>query len=886
MVYKARQANPPRWVALKIMLGGIYATEEARRRFTREVAATASLRHPGVVPIYEAGDHEGLLYYTMELIEGEALHIFLQRHCLSLEDQLRLFRQIAEVVQHAHERGLIHRDLKPSNIMVDQEGRGHVLDFGLAKSLTAPRGVEGANGQTLTGSVLGTYAYMSPEQAYGVTGEVDEQSDVYSLGVILYEMLTQQLPYPTDSGNPADIIQSICTKEPKRPSAIDRNLRGDLETIILTCLEKDKRHRYHSVAELSDDVGRFLRIEPIQARPTPLARRLSKFVRRNRLVVAGATIAIVLAVATGVSMRLIPILLALRDLESPSPATRQQAWTKLSSQASNMGLNRALLLLQNSGESQRKLEALQYLETVGWGTRYERVLRTLSTTIKDPDPEVRSRAWTVLRRQTPDCVAAAALMLLQDAREDELKLEALENIEQIGQGASDDEVLRALAVALKDQGPAVRRETSRLFGKHASSKLFLREIGRPLPVDVRCTLIASLSEKGGPEATDELRHLVVDEDPQISQAAREAFGQRVRKYLLASKELVSWLNDEERGVREVAVEGLYEVSGEDAAAAKLFGSEEAIVKALLFRLDHRGQNGMVLEDGVIRKMAAATLVRLGAEVEWEELRRLLRQEEDPGVAPYLAELVGASGHQEAMDLLCQTLEAIYAEPYPLLWKGFLVELIRQVGARGQTGAIPESARVLLKALETKDTDVRLAAVKAIGELKVDPREAGVWALPLTECLSDAESLAVRLAALASLEQLAAPQSVAKVVAAFKASNDVDDRSAILMSLSRLYLKVLEVDAQAAAEAWAVLLDPEELRQFGMRVNLEDMRLLGELLDDKSEQVRTQAAQWLNELTGGQLDVGPLSKAEVRRRLQQEWLWDDSRRLFVPKPKEP
>ncbi|MEW6356472.1 MAG: serine/threonine-protein kinase [Planctomycetota bacterium] len=293
VVYKAKQKTPSRLIALKVMLQGALATEDEKRRFLHEANAAARLKHPGIVPIYEVGESEGSYYFTMEYVEGQTLAKYLETHELTLKAKLDLFQRICEIVTHAHIQGVIHRDLKPSNIMIDKDGSPRILDFGLAK-MTEMGPDEHRSFVTMSGVVVGTLAYMSPEQTLGKPEEIDTRSDVYSLGVILYQMLTGAMPYPVDIPDPIETIRNIREREPKRPSTVMRILRDDLETIILKAIAKEKERRYQSAADLARDVDHYLRSEPIDARPPSAWYKFRKAVQRNK-VASAATVVIILA---------------------------------------------------------------------------------------------------------------------------------------------------------------------------------------------------------------------------------------------------------------------------------------------------------------------------------------------------------------------------------------------------------------------------------------------------------------------------------------------------------------------------------------------------------------------------------------------------------------
>ncbi len=287
VVFLAQQDEPRRKVAIKVLSPSV-TSDSVLRRFRRESEALALLQHPGVAQIYDVGVDQSqgreIPYIIMELIEGKPLNAHAAEHKLTLREKLDLAARVCDAVEHAHQKGVIHRDLKPGNILVDDSGQPKVLDFGIAR-VTQDETL--MTRETEAGQLLGTVAYMSPEQAAGDPNEVDTRSDVYSMGVVLYEMLAGRLPLAMEKASLLEIARLIREVDPVQLSSIDTRMRGDVDTIVGKALEKEKDRRYQSAGEFAEDIRRYLTDKPIAAHAPSTLYQLRKFTRRNRALVAG-----------------------------------------------------------------------------------------------------------------------------------------------------------------------------------------------------------------------------------------------------------------------------------------------------------------------------------------------------------------------------------------------------------------------------------------------------------------------------------------------------------------------------------------------------------------------------------------------------------------------
>lgn len=313
VVYRALQKKANRIVALKMILSGQLASQEEVQRFRSEAEAAAILDHPNIVPVFDVGEHNGQPYFSMGYVDGKSLGEVLRDGPLPPKEAAGIVQTIAGAIACAHENGVIHRDLKPSNVLLDKSGNLRVTDFGLAKQ------VESDSDLTATGQVMGTPSFMPPEQAAGDLARVDVRSDVYSLGAILYMLLTGRPPF--QSANMIETLRQVIDDVPVEPRLLNRSVDQDLETVCLKCLEKDPSQRYQQAQELSDELGRYLEGSPILARSVTRRERVWRWCKRQPLL-AGLSFAAVASLLLGTGVALYFAVLAQQRATHAQEGTR------------------------------------------------------------------------------------------------------------------------------------------------------------------------------------------------------------------------------------------------------------------------------------------------------------------------------------------------------------------------------------------------------------------------------------------------------------------------------------------------------------------------------------------------------------------------------------
>ncbi|MCG3125679.1 MAG: Serine/threonine-protein kinase PknD [Phycisphaerae bacterium] len=498
VVYQAIQKTTRRKVAIKVMREGPFASPGERARFEREVQVLAALKHPNIVAIHESGVYAGTHYFVMDYISGMALDAWIAEQssrgsrggagrrgavrgsgevapaaeagapagardseagkpakgagALAIDETLRLFARICDAVNAAHVRGIIHRDLKPTNIRVDADGRPHILDFGLAKVAGADAG---GGAMTMTGQFVGSLPWASPEQAEGAPDRVDMRTDVYSLGVILYQMLTRRFPYEV-AGQLRDVLDNIMRAAPARPSTIRRQINDEVETIILKCLAKERERRYQTAGELGRDIERYLAGQPIEAKRDSFGYVLRKQIRRYKLPAA---------VASAFALSILGGLIASLTFWRQATAQRDAAELARSGEASER--RRAEGEAQRARLEQAKAEAVSSFLQELLGSIDPEQSRGREVTVR----EVLDKAGRELRQITQPAVEATARRILGTAyqgmgrlEQAKMHLQASVKLQRGNSAEPTQELITTLSeLATTEQESSNYAEAERLF---------------------------------------------------------------------------------------------------------------------------------------------------------------------------------------------------------------------------------------------------------------------------------------------------------------------------------------------------------------------------------------------------------------------------------------
>jgi serine/threonine-protein kinase len=399
VVYKARQRGLRRVVALKMILSGGHADVYELGRFRTEAEAIARVQHPGIVQIYEVGEEDGRPFFSLEYVDGGSLQKKIRGEPQPPAEAAQMARRLADAIACAHAHGVVHRDLKPANVLLTRDGQPKITDFGLAKRL------EDDSGQTHSGAILGTPSYMAPEQAEGKVREVGALSDVYALGAVLYELLTGRPPFK--GASLLDTLEQVRTREPVPPTVLQLKVPGDLETVCLKCLQKDPKKRYPSAGELADDLGRYLRGEPVRARPAGRAERLWRWARRNPKVALLSAGLVLFVVGWAVSATVL-------KLEADANARLAETNEQRARQNEVVAQEQKKLAEENAGRATKNAEEARANEAKALRNAQasiQRVIRLgefLQVRLRDPgltgkaEPEVRALREDLIARLKAD----------------------------------------------------------------------------------------------------------------------------------------------------------------------------------------------------------------------------------------------------------------------------------------------------------------------------------------------------------------------------------------------------------------------------------------------------------------------------------------------------
>lgn len=625
VVYKARHRKLNRRVAIKLLVEGKHARAPMRQRFEREARAMAKLNHPHIVGVHEVGEYQGQPYFVMDYIDG----LPLKRFILKLPNVTNVViadicMRMTDAVQYAHEQGIVHRDLKPDNILMNAQGDPVVTDFGLAKDLNSSTLL------SLTGDVMGTPAFMSPEQARGLISDIDAQSDVYSMGAVLYWLLTRQEPF--HGKTMVETLSHVAYDEPPTIRKYNPAIESELNAICLKAMEKDKHDRYMTARDMGADLKRFIDGYPVLAKPLTWKRRFHRMVLRHQAALAGATAALVGAALVGTLLAAVFSKSYLERMEprlaSPTPAIRSDALNALG----------------------REIVEPENIKPTKIAAAVDRLLQC----IDDPDPSVRS---ALLRY-----------------------LAAHGNRPRIKQRMTEEQQRQLLEWASNDEQPALRNEALEVVGRirlPAFADYLLVRLSEPNPA-LRMRIIRALGDQGTRRAYTPLMQIII-RDP-ICRAEAEAAIARMYDLAVLSpfadvhgsasaalKDMSSALAQYNRQVEAAMNMGLNSAkdkpTGPYSAYAKALKSDDRTERLKAVYELSRGGNEQAFpvlipalghEDPDTGAAAALALARIDAEQAIEEARMLIRKG-DSRIRANAARMLGYSGRDEAVDVLLVAL---------------------------------------------------------------------------------------------------------------------------------------------------------------------------------------------------------------------------------------
>lgn len=663
IVYKAYDPDLRRHVALKVLIAGETASDQDLKRFLLEARAAAQLKHPNIVPVHEFGEIDGQHYFTMDYVSGADMSIVVRDPERDLDEYVSRLAEVCDALALAHARGIIHRDIKPQNIMIDESGRPLLMDFGLAKDFSSN------TIQSLSGVLLGTPLYMSPEQARGQTRETDRRTDIYSMGVILYELATGKKPF--DGENLFEVIAAVVGHDPVLPRRHDRRISADLETIILKCIEKKPSDRYAGIDELADDLRRYLAGDEITARPVGAVVRGWRRFRRSRAataVFAGVPIALV---ATGIAYR---VFAGGRLLENIEESVDSRNPVRMAS---------ALTML-DSGLRENKFSGKDEI------ARAEKIVAAV---IGGPSEQAEATALTIVSRGNDVRALPLVAGVVTNGRFDDLRRRrAILCISAMAARIDEqDKYVATLASVAGDTGASAALRTAALDGLSGFSTDEKRErviaaaLDSDAPRELRLAAIRELKRTAAPISREmqTLLRLQGDEDPAIVAAIDDArdiaavsktynipfvgrageavvnIGKAVGKTnIKASSKIVDALDPERGKAREKKIDPVEAVRGGLSSG----NTDERTVAVFDLGVIGDGRALPVLyaalddADDAIRRAAARSILKISrhAEIDYAAVARNLKSA-DPSVRDNAARLLGWLEHRASAPLLIETL---------------------------------------------------------------------------------------------------------------------------------------------------------------------------------------------------------------------------------------